>query len=254
MLRQDRFARANGLAFSPRDPNPSYPGAIFQLGDSRVAIDHFWAPSGRALDFGNYRYSTGSGRDRTIRTWGFLALRLDRNLPHMLLDSRHNNGLFGSSNVPVSFSKDQVLALEGNFDRSFTLYCPREYERDALYVFTPDLMAILVDEAASFDVEIIDQWMFVYSSTPFQMADPGTLDRLLRIVDTVGAKALRRTARYSDARADGPAADDGVNGYDSAAAGTVAEGGRRLTRSFPIVILVIAAVVAFALGRLFLGL
>jgi hypothetical protein len=98
------------------------------------------------------------------------------------------------------FRKDQVLSLEGDFDRFFTLYCPQEYERDALYVFTPDLMALLIDEAAPFDVEIVDQWLFVYSARPFPLADPATYQRLLRIVTTVGAKALSQTDRYVDER------------------------------------------------------
>ena len=78
----------------------------------------------------------------------------------MVLDARSNNGLFGGTNLPSQFSKDQILSLEGDFSEYFTLYCPREYERDALYVFTPDLMALLIDQTSTFDVEIVDDWMF----------------------------------------------------------------------------------------------
>jgi hypothetical protein len=203
-LKMDRFARANGFVFSPADPDPSYPGAIFGRGDSRRATDHFRTAEGRFLDFGNYQYSSGSGKNRTTRRWGFLALQLDRRLPHMVLDSKANNGLFGGTNLPAMFDKKQILSLEGDFDRYFTLYCPKEYERDALYVFTPDLMALLIDTAAPFDVEIIDDWMFVYSATPFPPAAPGVYQRLLRIVETVGAKTLTQTDRYQDDRAAAP--------------------------------------------------
>ena len=162
-VRMDRFARQNGMTFSPLDAQPSYPGAIFQLGDARQSVDHLVSSSGRFFDFGNYRYTTGSGKNRSTRTWGFLAFNLDRKLPHMVLDSKANNGFFGT-NLPATFDKDQILSLEGDFDKYFTLYCPKQYERDALYVFTPDLMALLIDEAAPFDVEIVDDWMFVYSN------------------------------------------------------------------------------------------
>ena len=133
-----------------------------------------------------------------------MALQLDRALPHMVLDSTANNGIFGS-NLPATFNKDQVLHLEGDFDKHFTLYCPKEYERDALYVFTPDLMALLIDavsiQASSpFDVEIIDKWMFVYSSAAFDLRQPALHQRLLGIVDTVGAKTLSQTDRYRDER------------------------------------------------------
>ncbi|HEV7740911.1 MAG TPA: hypothetical protein VGO65_00690 [Pseudolysinimonas sp.] len=195
--RMDRFARANGMTFSPVDGDPSYPGAIFQIGDTRQAVDHLRSVDGRFFDLGNYRYTTGSGKNRSTRTWGFLAFNLDRRLPNMMLDSKANNGFFGT-NLPATFAKGQILHLEGDFDTFFTLYCPKEYERDALYVFTPDLMALLIDEAAPFDVEIIDDWMFVYSNTGFTTGDPALYARLFRIIDTVGAKTLTQTDRYVD--------------------------------------------------------
>src|SRR5690606_27767455 len=180
------------------------------------------------------QYTTGSGKNRTTHRWGFLALELDRRLPHMVLDATANNGLFGGTNLPARFDRSQVLSLEGDFDRYFTLYCPREYERDALYVFTPDLMAILIDEAAPYDVEIVDDWMFVYSRTPFDLAHRPTLERLFRIVETVGAKTLRQTVRYADERIGDFSAD------------IVAPAGARLKRGVSIVA-VLVAVAAFAL-------
>ena len=231
-LKLDRFARANGFVFSPSDGSPVYPGSIFQLGSDRKSLEHFRTTEGRFLDFGNYEYTTGSGKSRSTHRWGFLALELDRKLPHMVLDSKANNGLFGGTNLPATFSKDQVLSLEGDFDTYFTLYCPKEYERDALYVFTPDLMALLIDEAAPFDVEIVDDWMFVYSAKPFPSGVPAVYERLLRIVDTVGAKTLTQTDRYRDERTAAPFA-----------ANVVAPQGARLKRSVGVgaILLMIAA-------------
>lgn len=199
-FRLDTFANANGMIFSPTDPSPSYPGAIFNIGDSRKALNHLRSATDRYLDIGNYQYSTGSGKSRSTHTWGFMALQLDRKLPNMVLDAKANNGLFGTTNLPATFAKDQVLSLEGDFNEHFTLYCPKQYERDALYVFTPDLMALLIDNAAPFDVEIVDDWMFVYSSREFQSANPAVYQRLFQIVDTVGAKTLAQTDRYVDQR------------------------------------------------------
>ncbi len=220
-LRMARFAEANGLHYEPVSIAPTYPGAIFGIGTSRQVTDHFRTTGERFLDFGNYRYVTGSGKNRSTHDWGFLALHLDRALPHMLLDSRANNGLLGATNLPAVFSREQVLSLEGDFNRYFTLYCPRQYERDALYVFTPDLMALLIDEAAPFDVEIVDQWMFVYSARPFALGDPATYQRLLGIVSTVGAKTLTQTDRYVDER------------VGEFAANLVAPQGQRLRRGVP---------------------
>jgi hypothetical protein len=241
-LRMDRFAAANGFVFSPADADPAYPGAIFQNGDSRKATEHFRTTEGRFLDFGNYQYSTGSGKNRTTRHWGFLALKLDRRLPHMVLDSKANNGLFGGSNLPATFDKDQILSLEGDFDQYFTLYCPKAYERDALYVFTPDLMALLIDNAAPFDVEIVDDWMFVYSATKFPAAQPAVYQRLLSIVETVGAKTLTQTDLYRDERAAVPFA-----------ANIVAPQGTRLKRSISVGAVILIVVAALIWGWSFIA-
>jgi hypothetical protein len=230
-LRLDWFARSNGMTFSPRDPDPDYPGAIFRSGSSRAAVDHFRSVEGRFFDTGNFQYVVSNGKSSSTITWGFLALHLERRLPHMLLDSRQNN-MFGSGGLAGLFSRDQVLSLEGDFDRHFTLYCPQQYERDALYVFTPDLMALCIDEAAPFDIEIVDDWLFVYSTRAFRMDDPHLLSRIFRIIDLVGAKALRQTRRYQDDRVDAPFP-----------ANMVAQPGQRLRRRFPVALIVALAVV-----------
>lgn len=229
--RLEGFARSNQLQFSPLDANPQYPGAIFSTGSSRAAFDHMRSTSDRFLDYGNYRYVTSNGETSTTHNWGFMALQLDRSLPHIVLDSLANNGLFGSA--LSTYDKNQILSLEGDFDRYFTLYCPAQYERDALYVFTPDLMALCIDNVAPFDVEIIDKWMFVYSTRPFDMMQPAVHHRLLSIVDTVGKKAVKQTARYSDER---------VGNF---AANVVAPPGQRLKRTIPVwAIVMIVAVLA----------
>jgi hypothetical protein len=221
-MRLSNFATANGFNYSRTTSNPQFPGSIFALGSDRESLDRIYTSEGRYLEISNYRYVTGSGKNRTTHNWGFMALSLDRMLPHMVLDSTANNGLFGGSNLPTAFAKEQRLSLEGDFDKYFSLYAPKDYERDALYVFTPDLMALLIDEAAPFDVEIVDDWMFVYSSRPFVPADPGHFQRLFRIADTVGEKTLDQTDRYADDRLGDPA----VN--------LIAPQGARLKRGFSV--------------------
>lgn len=240
-MRLSGFAAANVLTYSAATRDPQFPGSIFALGRDRTSLDHVFTREGRYLEIGNYRYVTGSGKNQTTHNWGFMALSLDRKLPHMVLDSTANNGLFGGSNLPATFANDQRLSLEGDFDRYFALYAPRDYERDALYVFTPDLMALLIDEAAPFDVEIIDDWMFVYSAKPFVPADPGHFQRLFRIADTVGEKTLTQTDRYADERIGDPA----VN--------LVAPQGARLKRGFSVGSVIVVVVFVAIWGWSFFG-
>ena len=248
-FRLSGFAAANDLVYSVSSPNPQYPGYAFQHGSDRKAVDHLRSADGRFVDIGNFQYTVSNGKTTTTHHQGFMALHLDRRLPHMVLDATAN-GQIGSA----FFGRDQVLSLEGDFNRYFTLYCPRQYERDAYYVFTPDLMALLIDMVAPFDVEIVDDWMFVYTTGPFPMTNPGLHERLFRIIDVVGAKTLRQTSRY---------VDDRIGAF---APNVVAEPGRRLKKRLPtyvIVLLVflgaplvlgpIALIIAWLIGMAALG-
>ncbi|WP_127820219.1 hypothetical protein, partial [Microbacterium sp. CPCC 204701] len=173
MYRIDGFARANAMSYLPQVDDPGLPGMIFSLGGSRQATDLVRGERPRFVEFANYRYVTGSGKNRTTHAWGYVAVKLDVPLPHIVLDATGNNGLFGS-NLPQIFDKDQRLGLEGDFDRFFSLYCPAGYERDALYLFTPDIMARFIDNAAALDVEIVDDWLFLYAKRDFSTLDPAT--------------------------------------------------------------------------------
>lgn len=240
-MRLAQFAADNGLEFRTATPSPDYSGMIFGMGDARSSFNHLNSKTGRYFDLGDYRYSTGSGRNRTTHYWGYLAIKLDRNLPNMVLDSKQNNSLFGSD-LPLHLDRDQILSLEGDFDKYFTLYCPQEYEQDALYVFTPDLMALLIDDASAFDVEIVDDWMFVYSPHRFPTLSEPTYARLFNIVQTVGNKAVSQTANYHDDR------------VGSLSANFVAPQGQRLRHGTSILAMVIAGgFAAFWLFSVFHG-
>ncbi|HWM17765.1 MAG TPA: hypothetical protein VNP97_14395, partial [Microbacterium sp.] len=224
--RLDRFAAANGLSFLPTLAAPGLPGMIFGVGSSRSASDLVRGERPRFVEFANYQYTTGSGKNRTTHKWGYVAIKLDVPLPHIVLDATSNNGLFRASNLPATFDKDQRLSLEGDFDQHFSLYCPQGYERDALYLFTPDIMARFIDNAAALDVEIVDDWLFLYGKREFSTLDPATWAWLFSVVAALLDK-FAQWARWRDdrLRADAAAAaastpvgwgqggTDGVGGF-----------------------------------------
>ncbi len=196
--RFDRFARANGMTYEPRFDNPGLPGMIFGRGSSRHSSDLVRGSRPRFVEFANYRYTTGSGKDETTHHWGYVAVKLDVPLPNIVLDARGNDALFGS-NLPASFDRAQRLSLEGDFDRYFTLYCPQGYEPDALYLFTPDIMARFIDHAAALDIEIVDDWLFLYAKRDFSTLDPATWAWLFSVVGALLDK-LAQWARWRDER------------------------------------------------------
>jgi hypothetical protein len=210
LARLDRFAQANGMSYLSQLADPHLPGMIFGRGSSRASTDLVRGEQPRFVEFANYTYVTGSGKNRTTHRWGYVAVKLDTPLPHIILDATGNNGLFGS-NLPKVFDKDQRLSLEGDFDQYFSLYCPVGYERDALYLFTPDIMARFIDTAAELDVEIVDDWVFFYAKRDLSTLDPATWEWLFTAVAALLDK-LDQWGRWRDDHLAAAAARPAVTG------------------------------------------
>lgn len=195
--RLSRFAQANGMSYEAKVTDPPLPGMIFSLGRSRQSTDLIRGTRPRFVEFGNYQYTVQSGKNSTTYRWGYVAVKLDVPLPNIVLDAKGNNG-FGS-NLPASFDREQHLSLEGDFDQYFTLYCPAGYERDALYLFTPDIMARFIDNAAQLDVEIVDDWLFLYTQRKVSTLDSATWAWLFGAVGALLTK-FDQWARWRDER------------------------------------------------------
>jgi len=196
-----RFAQANGMSYLPWLDSPPLPGMLFHQGDRRGSTDVLRREQPRFVEFANFSYTESGSSDSNSSTyrWGYVAIHLDAPLPHIVLDALGNNGGLGRSNLPMAFRGSQRLSLEGDFDRYFALYCPRGYERDALYLFTPDVMARLIDYAARLDVEIIDDWMFLYTREAVVTTDPAAWAQLFSVVAALTQK-LTQWGRWRDER------------------------------------------------------
>lgn len=73
--RLHRFAQANGMSYQDAVANPPLPGMIFTLGHARKAERLVRGYSPRFVEFGNYQYTTGSGKNSTTHDWGYSTLR-----------------------------------------------------------------------------------------------------------------------------------------------------------------------------------
>lgn len=224
-VRMSRFAQDNDWESAHNVDVSSHQGLIFSQGFSRLARDVIYSEEGGVVYFemGNYEYKeerSNSSKSKTYH-WVYGCIRLDRSMPHMLLDARSNNrdilGYNSFSNLPIFLDKSQVLSLEGDFDKYFTLYAPKEYKRDALYVFTPDVMTLLIDMASKFDIEVIDDKLYVYSRIGvLSMPESEIIYKMLCVIQSIGVKLSQQSAYY---------ADEFVGDRSS---NVVGEGGRRL--------------------------
>lgn len=201
------------------------PGMLFRAGAKVVASDVIDARSS-AAPFVAGGLTALYGEDSSLPSMAvtsFVAIPLERTVPNILLFGK---GIGALRRAGVSIAGRQKLSLEGDFDRHFTLYCPEGYERDALEIFTPDLMQLLMDTTKGCDVELVDDWMFVYSG-PGRYSKADALPGLVAVTERARDKVHRQTSRYRDERSERVSGT--VSPAEHAArAGRVAEGGARL--------------------------
>ncbi len=197
--RIERAARANGFSFDDRGATSQvFVGTLAAHSSAGFVTDVLVSDPVSATPPGPFAAATIAPRlDRPRRRGGILQIPLDRVTPHIVLENRHG-GVLGT--LGNRFRAAQRLSLEGDFDRTFTLYCPDGYETDALYIFAPDLMALMLDLAGDCDAELIDGALVVYSRKPWRLWRADGFTALLRLVGGLESKVRRQTGRYTDER------------------------------------------------------
>jgi len=196
-----RTAEANRLAYSDRGPTgPRLPGSVMAGANAFVVTTDVLSGGPPDNDLPRFTAATLAPQVAgTRRRHGIATIALDRQTPHIVLENRRARVL---QTTGRRFRSQQKLSLEGDFDRTFTLYCPRGYETDALYIFTPDLMALMIDLASDCEAELLDGWLVLYSGRPWRLSTPRGFTRLISLVDLVGRKMRSRTELYHDDHAD----------------------------------------------------
>jgi hypothetical protein len=197
-IRIKRFAQANNLTYYQGPLVGDNKGLIFQYGHSKSFEYVFGLQNNSIKEFGAYSYVTGSGKSSQTHYYSYVLVKLPRKLPNMVLDSRENN-MFGQTGLPKTLSKDQVLELEGDFNNYFTLYAPKQYEQDALYIFTPDVMQAMVDAPNRYDGEIVDDEFYLYTKR-LSIHDTDDIEELLSIASRITSQLDKQAANYRDER------------------------------------------------------
>ena len=234
-----RFADANGMRLGIRSANPNYPGLLFGKGHSRASTHHLFSPTGVLADAGCYEYTTGSGDDSTTHRWCFAAFRLPHPVPHLLLDAKANNGMWGT-NLPETFASSQRISLGEPFDSHYQLYAPEGYGRDAFQLLPPNVMEALLNTRVVYDIEMVDDWLFCYTQSQQDLTNPATWRLLETIANGVLGSLTPVVDRYSDSRALTGAA--GNTGYGPGTPVQVAPQGKRLRRGVNISAFIVFAI------------
>lgn len=157
-----QFALDNNLELKS-DPElmALLPQSIANKGHSHKYMHGYeFTIAGKPVTVFNYQYSEGHGKNQRTFRFGAAVLSTKKSYPHLFLDGSVNGASW-------SYSGNQKISLEGNFDKYFKLYAPKESKSVALAILTPDVMQTLINSAASYDVEIFDKSISFVSNKSF---------------------------------------------------------------------------------------
>lgn len=183
-------ARANGLASRP-SPRATFDAVVTTAARGVREYPRFVAPG---VEFGNL-----VRRHNRTAPWHYIAIALPAPLPHLLLDAQDRR----SGELSADVDRGQRLSLEGDFDRWFRAFSPAAYAADALYVLTPELMAALIDHAAGFNVEFVDDRLVFFAAGDADFSQPEAWQTVRGIFDEIAPRVAAKAGRYRDERVPG---------------------------------------------------
>jgi hypothetical protein len=207
-LRLVRFAEANGMTYLPGPMSDGHFGSARRYFDLTRVMRPAAAPG---VEFGNHEIVTAGRREGAPRFGGYAMIRLAHEMPHIRVIARR--GVVRRALTMMSRpEREQRLSLEGDFDRHFALYCPAGSERDALYLFTPDILAVLIDRVRGLDVEVVGDRLLLTSFDDVVTRDPERWRDVIEATTALVAKVDRWERWRADPveRPEDPSALDAV--------------------------------------------
>jgi hypothetical protein len=207
-LRLVRFAEVNGMTYLPGPMSDGHFGSARRYFDLTRVMRTAAAPG---VEFGNHEIVTAGRREGAPRFGGYAMIRLAHEMPHIRVIARR--GVVRRALTMMSRpEREQRLELEGDFDRHFALYCPAGSERDALYLFTPDILAVLIDRVRGLDVEVVGDRLLLTSFDDVVTRDPERWRDVIEATTALVAKVDRWERWRADPveRPEDPSALDAV--------------------------------------------
>lgn len=149
-----QFAAARHMTYQYKGDPAAETAVMFRQGHGRK-INHIitGAHNDRVLRIFNYQFKSGYDRDSKTYTYTVFGFTFSGQFPHLYLNKLGNG--FGTK-IGV------VIPLPAEFEKKFRLSAPKEYEIEALQVFTPDLLAHLLDVQLDYDIELVNQELLIF--------------------------------------------------------------------------------------------
>lgn len=179
-------AQAHGYGYRDQWRNPPFAGLLFR-GESVMATNVVQSlTKANPFTAGTLSAEYVAGAPPVLSS--FIAIRLHRSMPNIVLVNAQRGAL---RQAGIGMGSRQMMRLPGSYDRSFTLFCPIGHERVAAEIFTPELMQVFSEALPAGDIELSDEWLFVYDEGR-RFSTPEALERIERVALRVQDEIVRR--------------------------------------------------------------
>jgi hypothetical protein len=123
--------------------------SMFSKGHSRSAYGgvYFTGESGERVRLFQYRFFTGSGNNQKMFDYRVFSISGLKVVPHIYLNYRHNK---------YAMSLGQELSMPALFEKEFSVSIPKGYHLEALQLFTPDVLEVILNLPLKCDIEFVD--------------------------------------------------------------------------------------------------
>jgi len=149
-----QFSVRNGFSYASTHDISAERGVMFKEGRNHSA-EHLIQGifQGVPMKIFNYEFDNPAGKHSKHHFYVVFEFTFKGEFPHLYLDRlRDGYGMKVGEKIPLS----------AEFEKKFRLYAPREYEIEALQVFTPDILFTLLEDNFRHDIEIVDGELLIF--------------------------------------------------------------------------------------------
>jgi len=152
------FAAARGWVYEEGRTIEGEKALLFRQGKHRAITQSVRGEySGQPLSIFEYQYTIGSGKSKRTLYYTIFEVTCAGTFPHFFLNNI-SNGEYLSFGEKMWLPR---LTLPDGFEKKFVLYAPKQYEIEALEIFTPDTLQFLLDTNWPHDLELVDSEIII---------------------------------------------------------------------------------------------
>jgi hypothetical protein len=157
-----QFAQANSFSYQKSGWHDGAVGALFDVGNGKKMSDIIVGKfKNLEICLFNYTYGKGSGKSRTTFNKTVLELELNSPVPHMMLLVDFS---FFGENLSGFLKHPNRIELPVELENQYNLYVEKEFEIEALQIFTPDVLAQFLDHYKQFSLDFESNKLYIYAS------------------------------------------------------------------------------------------